>query len=133
MTQGGIMRIHGSSVVVALIVVLSGSIGLADQKADISGTWILAQDMGSRQGMQTFVFKQQGERLAGTANNGNGDQKVTGTVKGDKAVFSFEATREGRTLKGTYHGTIESATKMSGTVDFTGSISGSGTWTANKK
>jgi hypothetical protein len=133
MTQGGIMRIHGSSVVVALIVVLSGSIGLADQKADISGTWNLAQDMGSRQGMQTFVFKQQGERLTGTANNGNGDQKVTGTVKGDKAVFSFEATREGRTLKGTYHGTIESATKMTGTVDFTGSITGSGTWTANKK
>jgi len=127
------MRIHGSSVVVALIVVLSGSIGLADQKADISGTWNVAQDMGSRQGMLTFVFTQQGERLTGTANNGNGDQKVTGTVNGDKAVFSFEATREGRTLKGTYHGTIESATKMTGTVDFTGSITGSGTWTANKK
>jgi hypothetical protein len=83
--------------------------------------------------MQTWVFKQQGDRLTGTANRGEGDRKVSGTVKGDKAVFGFEAAREGRVVKAAFRGTIESPTKMSGTVEFAGSISGTGTWTATKK
>jgi hypothetical protein len=52
-------------------------------------------------------------------------------VKGDKAVFGFDFSREGETYKATYTGTIETPTKMKGTVEF--SIGARGKWTADKK
>jgi hypothetical protein len=119
--------------VVALIATWFAGTGRANQPIDLSGTWSASVDMGSVQGMQTWVFKQQGDRLSGTANRGEGERKVNGSVKGDKAVFGFEAAREGRVLKAAFRGTIESRTKMSGTVEFTGSIAGTGTWTATRK
>ena len=117
-----------------LIAAVAAAAGAATQPIDISGTWNVSVDMGSAQGMPTFVFKQQGERLGGTVTRPSGEQqKVSGTVKDGKAVFWFEATRDGRSLKATYRGTIESPTKMSGAVEFTGAVTGTGTWSANKK
>ncbi|HEY7185811.1 MAG TPA: hypothetical protein VH436_04645 [Vicinamibacterales bacterium] len=51
------------------------------------------------------------------------------------AVASGAAARETQRvdISGTYRGTIESPTKMSGTVDVSGALSGSTTWTATKK
>jgi len=117
-----------------LIAAVAAAASAAAQSIDISGTWSAFLDMGSGQGMPTFVFTQQGERLSGTVTRPTGQQqKVSGTVKGDKTTFWFEATRDGRSLKATYRGTIESATKMSGSVEFTGALTGTGTWTAVKK
>jgi len=78
----------------------------------------------------TFVFKQQGEKLTGTQSGALGDQQITGTVKGNKVVFGYEAKREGRTLKITYTGSLESPTKMTGALEFP---KGPGVWTATKK
>jgi hypothetical protein len=118
---------------VALILALSGSSSLVGAPADISGTWAASVNMGTTIGEPIFMFKQDGEKLTGSITNPGGKREITGTVKGDKAVFGFEATREGGTVKGTYSGTIESPTRMKGTVNFSGVISGSGTWVATKK
>jgi hypothetical protein len=62
---------------------------------------------------------------------GSGEQKVVCTVKGDKVVFSVEGkNRSGEPFKNAYTGTIESPTKMTGTVEFP---KGPGKWTAVKK
>jgi hypothetical protein len=128
------MRLHHLVSMAVLIAAVVAAAGAATQPVDISGTWSFSMDMGNAQGTPTFVFKQQGERLSGTVTRPTGEQqKVSGNVKGDKAVFWFEATRDGRSLKATYRGTIESAAKMSGAVEFTGAITGTGTWTAVKK
>src|SRR5262245_54424637 len=120
--------------IVTVIAAASGVAARQTQRVDISGTWIFSVDMGSQQGTPTSVFTQQGERLTGTWTRPGGEPaKLTGTVKGDKAVFGFEVTRDGRSFKATYRGTIESPTKMSGAVEFIGALSGSGTWTATKK
>lgn len=120
--------------IATVIAAASGTAARETRPIDISGTWSFSVDMGSQQGTPTFVFKQQGERLSGTVTRPGGEQqKVSGTVKGDKTVFWFEATRDGRSLKATYSGAIESPAKMSGAVEFTGAVTGKGTWTATRK
>jgi hypothetical protein len=127
------MRTHRLTAVVALIVSLWGPIGLAGRAADLSGTWSFSVDVGGTHGDPTFVFKQRGETLTGTVTNARGEQPITGTVKGDKAVFGFGGTRDGQTFKATYSGTVESPTRMKGTVEFVGALSGTGTWVATRK
>jgi hypothetical protein len=119
---------------IGLIAAPLTSIGLTSGAADISGTWNFTVDLDSGgHGEPIFVFKQEAEKLTGTYNGPLGEYKVTGTVTGAKAVFGFEFPQEGETGKATYTGTIESPTKMTGTVEFSGDKgSGRGKWVANR-
>jgi hypothetical protein len=119
--------------VVSLIAALAGGALAASQAADISGEWSLSVDVGGTRGTPTLVVSQQGQSLTGTLTNAQGSQKITGTISGDKAVFGFLATRDGATVKATYEGTVESATRMRGRVAFTGAMNGTGAWVATKK
>ena len=126
-------------VVVLLLVVFSSGVRLTPVGAqagppNIAGTWVL-QYMGSQEPIKmTFVFKQEGEKLSGTFS-GVGPTppcKVTGTVKGRKAVFGWEQEgNRGTTFIVAFKGTVESATRMTGTVGppFCRDCS----WTATKK
>lgn len=70
----------------------------------------------------------------GTITNTRGQQKLTGTIKGDKVIFGFEGhDAERGAFKAMYSGKVESSTRMSGTAEFTGSISGATTWIATRK
>ncbi|MGH9855774.1 MAG: hypothetical protein ACREBD_38560 [Blastocatellia bacterium] len=122
-----------------LIVILLGlSLGTAGAGAsatDISGTWAFSVSMEDPGGPQnvssTFVFKQEGEKLTGSQSGGSGENKVTGTVKGNKVTFNVEGkNRSGEPYKTPFTGTIESPAKMSGAVEF---VKGPGKWTATKK
>jgi hypothetical protein len=102
---------------------------------DISGTWNFSVDLdGGGHGDPTFVFKQEVEKLTGTYNGPLGEYKVTGSVTGAKAVFGFDFKSNDLAGKATYTATIESPTKMTGTVE---SIDNGGNergkWTATKK
>jgi|SRR5262245_7135581 len=123
-----------------LIIVLLG-LGLVSAIAgakvtDISGTWEFSVTLEIERGpalTQTFVFKQQGEKLTGTQPDasGGGDGNVTGTVKGNNVVFSVEGKNSrGNPYKCTYTGTLESSTKMTGAAE---TPKGSAKWTATKK
>jgi len=73
----------------------------------------------------------QGEVFTGSLSRGVGE-RVTGTLKGNKVVFSVEGKSGGLApFKHTYTGTIESPTRMSGTIEF--GEGSSGKWTATKK
>ena len=112
---------------------LLGTAGAGMSATDISGTWGFSVNLegGPQNVPMAFVFKQEGEKLTGTQSSGSGEPKVTGTVKGNKVVFSVEGkNRSGDPYKNTYTGTIESPTKMTGTVEFP---KGPGKWTATKK
>ena len=74
-----------------------------------------------------FVLKQEGEKVTRV----QGENKGAGTVKGNKVVLNVEGkNRSGEPYKNPYTGTIESPTKMSGTVEF---VKGPAKWTATKK
>ena len=117
---------------ISLIAALTVFTGHTSGVADISGTWKFSVDLedGSH-GDPTFVFKQEGDKLTGTYSGPLGEYKVTGAVTGAKAVFGFDFTYDDAKEKITYTGNIESPTKMTGTVEFTGGERGK--WTATKK
>ena|SRR2546422_1897052 len=102
---------------------------------DISGTWTLAFMPGDKPINTTFVFKQKGEELSGTYSGPFGEHQITGTVKGDKVVFGFEVKGPGSkgSVTATFAGTIESPTKMSGTVGNPFCGNEGCKWTATKK
>ena len=107
---------------VLLLVVFSLGFGLTHVGAEagpvnLTGTWGL-QYMGSQGPIKfTFVFKQSGEKLTGDYSGPFGPRKITGAVKGNKVVFGWEQEGNGgTTFTVAFKGTIESATKMTGTV-----------------
>jgi hypothetical protein len=118
---------------IALLLGLSlGTAGAGAGATDISGTWDCSVNLegGPQNVKNTFVFKQQGEKLTGSQSGGLGEQQITGIVKGNKVIFGYEAKRADQTLKITYTGTIESPTSMKGTIEFP---KGPGNWSATKK
>jgi hypothetical protein len=101
--------------------------------ANISGTWdfSVSLDGGPQNVTMTFVFQQEGEKLNGAPSGGASESKVSGTVKGTRVVFNVEGkNRSGEPFKNTFTGTLESATKMTGTCEFP---KGPGKWTATKR
>ena len=117
--------------IAALAVSLGGTSAL-QKKSNLSGTWVFSVDLETGgHGDPTFVFRQEGDKLTGTYDGPMGQHEVTGTVTGNKAVFGFQATDEGETVKATYTAMIDGDTKMSGTVEFSSGVKGK--WTAQKK
>jgi hypothetical protein len=99
--------------------------------ADISGNWDVTVETDQGSGNPKFTFQQSGEKLTGTYEGLLGKANLTGTVKGDRVEFSFEAKGGPVEGKVTYRGTIESATRMKGDVELAGL--GKGTWTGVKR
>jgi hypothetical protein len=131
--HGGQMKNLCLRLVLLALVAAAAGVGRATTPAvDISGTWIFSVDLeNGTHGDPTFIFKQDKEILTGSYDGPLGQYKVAGTVHENKAVFSFEFTNDGGTYKATYLGTIESATKMSGTMERTSGPKGK--WTATRK
>ena len=124
------MRIRLASLLIgALLFLTAPAWGIA---SDVSGTWscTVALENGPGDMKETLVLKQDGEKLTGTHSGVFGDQKGTGTIKGDKVVFTVDGkTQKGQPFTLTYTGTLESPTKLTGTVVH---AKGPGTWTAVK-
>src|SRR5215813_13479840 len=124
---------------VLLLVVFSLGFGLTHVGAEagpvnLTGTWGL-QYMGSQGPIKmTFVFKQTGEKLTGDYSGPFGPRKVSGAVKGNKVVFGWEQEGNGGgTFTVAFEGTIESATKMTGTVGNPFCSDVGCEWTATRK
>jgi len=98
---------------------------------DISGKWTFDVQTDAGSGAPTFVFKQVGEALTGTYNGTFGTAELKGTVKGDAIEFSIAVDTGGQKGTVVYKGKIESASKMSGSVDL--AALGNGTWTGSKQ
>jgi hypothetical protein len=103
-------------------------LSVAAWAADLSGTWTAAVVLDAGQGTATFVFKQSGNKLAGTYSGTLGKADVTGTVDGNKVEWSFENSDAGKV---TYTGTLDGDKKIKGNVVY-GQLGG-GTFTAEKQ
>jgi hypothetical protein len=102
-----------------------------DKPADVAGTWAITIEIGGNTGTPTVTLKQDGETLTGNYSSPVlGEQKVTGTIKGNAITFEFTASLEGNAVKVVYSGTVDKAT-MAGKVAL-GDL-GEGTFTAKKQ
>ena len=105
--------------------------GSQDKPANVAGTWAIVVETPNGSGTPSVTLKQDGEKLTGTYSSELfGEQKVTGTIKGNAISFNFTGAIEGTTLTVTYNGIVEGAT-MKGKV-ILGDL-GEGTFTAKKK
>jgi hypothetical protein len=94
----------------------------AARATDISGTWGITVERTAEHGgtfNDTLVFKQEGEKLSGTHSGSRGEHKFSGTVKGNKVEFTWDnppTVGPKQPITVTFMGTLESPTKMTGTV-----------------
>jgi len=124
-----------SSIILILVTVLAlparPVAGGQDKPADVAGTWNISLDIGGNTATPSVTFKQDGENLTGIYSSQMlGEQKVTGTIKGNAITFEFTASFDGNAVKVTYSGTVDKTT-MKGKVTF-GDM-GEGTFTAKKQ
>jgi hypothetical protein len=99
-----------------------GTAGTGTAGADISGTLEFSIDLtsdttrGTKQGSKivTFIIEQQGEKLTGTCCAG--EEKITGIVRGNEVTFERKFSGEGKGRTITWSGTIETSSKMTGTL-----------------
>jgi hypothetical protein len=129
------MRIKPSLALILLAAVISlparAVAGGQDKPADVAGTWNLTVDFGGQTGTPSVTLKQDGETLTGTySSEVFGEQKVTGTIKGNAITFGFTGAIEGNSVKVTYTGTVDKST-MKGKVTL-GDVA-EGTFTAAKQ
>jgi len=110
--------------------VLAGAAG-QDKPVDVSGNWALTVETSGGTGTPSVELKQDGETLTGNySSQVFGEQKVTGTIKGNAITFGFKASFQGNDVTVTYTGTVEGAT-MKGKVILSGL--GEGTFTGKKQ
>jgi len=117
----------------AVLTVPAGALsrdGGQEKPADVAGTWAITVQTAGGTGTPTVTLKQDGETLTGTySSQVFGEQKVTGSIKGNAISFGFTGTIEGTSITVTYTGTVEKTT-MKGKVSL-GEL-GEGTFTAKK-
>ncbi|MBL8230389.1 MAG: hypothetical protein JNL98_18005 [Bryobacterales bacterium] len=114
---------------VACIVILLG-MQMAAMAANISGKWTFDVQLDAGSGTPSFVFEQAGEKLSGKYQGQFGEEKITGSVKGNAVKFTFRLSQGGEGIDVTYEGTIEADGTMKGKASY-GTMA-SGTWTAKK-
>jgi hypothetical protein len=102
-----------------------------DKPADVAGKWALTVETSGGTGTPSVEFQQDGETLTGNySSQVFGEQKVTGTVKGNAITFGFKASFQGNDVTVTYTGTADAST-MKGKVTISGL--GEGTFTGKKQ
>jgi lipopolysaccharide export system protein LptA len=102
-----------------------------NKPVDVSGKWALTVETTGGTGTPTIELTQDGETLAGTySSQVFGEQKLTGTIKGNAISFGFTGSVQGAVVTVTYTGTVDAAT-MKGKVSV-GDL-GEGTFTGKKQ
>ena len=102
-----------------------------EKPVDVSGNWALTVETSAGTGSPSVEFKQDGETLTGNySSQVFGEQKVTGSIKGNAITFGFTTSFQGSTVTVTYTGTAD-ASAMKGKVTV-GDL-GEGTFTGKKK
>jgi hypothetical protein len=125
------MRTITSVAILTLAAVMTLPARAQEKPADVAGRWAITVETGGGTGTPTVSLTQSGETLTGTySSEVFGEQKVTGTIKGNAITFGFTGTIEGTAVKVTYTGTVETVT-MKGKVVI-GDL-GEGTFTAKKQ
>jgi hypothetical protein len=127
--------------IVVLLTLALGTAGAGVGATNISGAWTCTIDQKDEDGPMTvtFVFKQEGEKLTGAYSDAmRRDLPITGTVKGDKVVFNYEAKPPAGVKKPglivSFTGTIESPTRITGTLPIGSPYCAGGCkWTATRK
>jgi hypothetical protein len=82
----------------------------------LTGTWKTQQNIAGNESSSDCTFTQKDTDLSGSCVSERGKVEITGKVDGKKVTWSYKSEYNGNPLTVIYNGTIESATKIAGTV-----------------
>ena len=103
-----------------LLSFLLGSATVLSYAADapsLSGTWQIHNSIAGNESDRACTFVQNGDNLTGTCPSHRGEVKLTGEVKGKKVTWSYRSEYEGSPITVKYDGSLQSDTKITGTVN----------------
>jgi len=116
---------------IAIAFLLGGAALAQNARTDLSGKWRFTVETSAGSGTPTITLKQDTDKLTGHYSGLLGESDLTGSVKGQDFVFTFNAEAQGYSFKCTYTGTVESSGSLKGKVDL-GGLAG-GTFTAKRE
>jgi hypothetical protein len=101
-----------------ILVVLATAAVLAPAADNVSltGQWTIHRSAGGKESTQSCTFTQNDDELGGTCTSDKGPIKASGKIDGKKVTWTVKTERDGNPLTIVYNGTVESASKITGTV-----------------
>lgn len=103
-----------------LLTVLLASVAALASAADpasLSGEWQVQNSIGSSDTEQACTFTQKDGELTGKCTSERGTVQVSGKVEGTTVTWTYKTQYEGSPLTVTYKGTLDSANKITGSVN----------------
>ena len=82
----------------------------------LTGEWQIQRSAAGNASKQTCTFTQSNSELTGNCSTDGGPVPLSGKVEGTNVTWTYKADSQGGPVTVVYKGTIDSDTKMSGTV-----------------
>ena len=117
------------SSLLAIALVVAGTLSLSSAPSGVAGDWMLTFNTpgGTREAAATF--KVDGETLTGTMSSTAGETPLKGTVKDNAFTFTMEVVTQGGLLSISMKGEVD-GDSLKGTMDFG---QGTGDFTGKRK
>lgn len=88
----------------------------AADTASLNGKWQIHTSAAGRESDYGCTFTQKENDLTGDCHPEHGPVQISGKVDGQKVTWRYKSTYDGSPLTVTFKGTLESATKITGTL-----------------
>ena len=89
----------------------------AADNPSLAGKWKIHTSIAGDESDQSCTFTQSNKDLAGTCINKQGTVTIAGKITENKVTWQHKSEYEGQSLTIVYTGTVDSPTKIVGTVD----------------
>ncbi len=99
---------------VSLLVISLSAIAFAADP--LAGKWSVHSSIAGNESDQSCTWSQKDSDLSGTCTSDRGNVTISGKVDGKKVTWSYKSEYNGTPLTVSYEGTLDSETKISGTV-----------------
>ena len=97
--------------------VVFASLVSAGENPSISGQWQVHSSVSGNENDMVCTFTQKDDALSGNCTSDQGKFEITGKVSGNKVAWSYKSEYSGTALTVKFDGALDSAIKMTGSVD----------------
>ena len=101
----------------SFILLITGGVVPAADAPSLAGKWKIHTSIAGDESDQQCTFTQTDKDLGGTCINKQGTVTITGKIDAKKVTWQHKSEYEGESLTVIYTGTVDSPTKIVGTVD----------------
>jgi len=102
--------------VLSFVLTCAATATLAGDNAPLSGKWQVHNSIANSESDQSCTFTQKDNDLSGACTSDAATGNITGKVNGKKVNWTFKSEYNGSPLTMKFEGTIDSDTKITGSV-----------------